>query len=257
MGVASAAVQALGTLFKIGDGGVGAGTQASKTIGTGNQQLKVLAKTAGVAGNSKTFGITVSGTNTAYSQTITATSVSITSATDGGGLATTTVADAISSLYLDATFDANFEATVGTGNGTGVLVAGASGALSGGVDGAEVFTTLGGVTSIAGPGFKADVLDVTHMESPNNFHEKITTLVDGGQLTTIVQFVPNSTQHRSVLTDLKNRTKRNVQIWFADTGGSILQVAGYFIQFAIDSQFQGIYTANLQMELTADYTWIV
>ena len=116
----SIAIPAIGTLLKRGDGGVGAGTKASKTLGTSNQLLKISAKTAGTAGNAKTFGIVVAGNNTAYSQVITANSVLINSATDGSAAATTNVLQAIANLYADATFQANFDASHLPGNGSGV-----------------------------------------------------------------------------------------------------------------------------------------
>ena len=49
------AYSAYGTVIKRGDGGATAATQASRTIGTSNQQIVLKAKTPGAAGNSKTF----------------------------------------------------------------------------------------------------------------------------------------------------------------------------------------------------------
>lgn len=245
-----------GTLIKRGDGGVGAGVQASKTIGTSNQQLKVLAKLAGTAGNSKTFGIVVSGNNTAYSQVITANSVLINSATDGGGLATTTVAQAISNLYVDATFDANFQATVGTGNGTGVLVAGAAAALSGGSDGAEVFTTVGEVTGISLNGRSLELIDATHMESPNTHREYLPSLLDSGELQMTVNFLPGTASQYGLETDRANRTKRNFQlVWTNTTTPNTYSFSGYVTGFdasaAIDDKLSGSVTIKITGPITA------
>lgn len=214
----SVATSGFGTLFKRGDGGVGAGTQASKTIGTSNQQLKVLALLANAAGNSKTFGITVSGT-ASYSQVITANSVAIVSASTTG-TATTTVAQAIASLYANSTFVANFQANTSSGDGSGVLVAGASGVLSGGANGTEAYTTVSEVKGTQGPQRQQAIIEVTHMESPSSYREYIASLLDAGEVTFNMNFT-NVTSQTSVIADLENRVVRNFQIVFITAAATV------------------------------------
>lgn len=249
----SSATSGFGVQVKRGDGGVGAGVQASKTIGTVNQQLKVLAKLAGTAGNSKTFGILVSGT-ASYSQVITANSVLITSASTSG-TATTTVAQAISNLYLDATFDANFQATVGTGDGSGVLVAGASAALSGGSAGTEVFTTIAEVKSVGGPNMQSSIIDVTNMDSANNTREFITNLIDPGELTFAMNFLPTSTSQQGVMTDLRNRTRRNFQLIWTDSAPTTCSLTGIVTGFQITNSMDAAMEANVSIKITGLPSW--
>ncbi len=251
---ATVGTSGFGTLLKRGDGGVGAGTQASKTIGTSNQQLKVLAKAAGTAGNSKTFGIVVSGTSTAYSQVITANSVLINSATDGGGLATTTVAQAISNLYVDSTFVANFQATVGTGNGTGVLVAGAAGVLSSGANGTEIFTTVAEVNNISLNGRSLELIDGTHMESPNSHREYIPSLLDSGEVTFDVNFLPAHAQQVGLETDRTNRVKRNFTLTWTDTAATTYSFSGYVTGFDVQSQIDDKLSGSVTIKITGPIT---
>lgn len=251
----TAATSGSGVQLKKGDGGVGAGVKASKTIGTSNQQLKVQAKVAGTAGNTKTFGIVVAGTSTAYSQVVTANSVLINSATDGGGLATTTVAQAISSLYADAIFDANFQANTSSGTGTGVLVAGASGVLSGGSAGTEIFTTIAEVKSIGGPNMSAAIIDVTNMDSSNNTREFISSWIDPGELTLSCNFLPGSTTQQDLVTAMRNRTRYNYQLIWSDAAATVCAMEGLVTGFQINNQLDAALEASVTIKLTGSPTW--
>lgn len=248
----SIAIPGIGTLLKRGDGGVGAGAKASKTIGTVNQQLKVLAKTAGTAGNSKTFGIVVSGNNTAFSIVVTPTSVLINSATDGSAAATTTVLQAIAALYANADFDANFDATVGTGNGSGVLVAGASGVLSGGTAGTELFTTVPGVIDLGGPNRSRELIDVTSHDSPNLYREFIVGLKDGGSISGELNYKPSEVQHLGINTDFENDVLRNWTVTFRD--GTVVSFAAYVESFEITSAIDQQLKASFSFKITGAVT---
>lgn len=246
--VASLARPGFGAKFYYGDGGVGAGTQASKTIGTSNQQLRVKARYAGTAGNSKTFGIVVSGLSTPYSQVITANSVLINSATDGAGAATTTVLQAIAQLMLSNTFVDNFQADVNSGNGSGVLVAGASASLTGGANGAEVFTEVAEVLSIPGVGITQRTAEVTNMGSPNGWAEHIATgIKEGKPFTLPMNFVANAADQILLFqTRAADGTKNNYRIQFTDSDPTTLTfpaiVTETDIGHEVNSQAQGSVT---------------
>jgi len=244
-----------GVIFKMGDGGVGAGVQASRTIGTSNQQIVLKSKAAGTAGNSKTCSIVVSGNNTAYSQSVTASNVTITSATDGSGNATTTVLQAIANLFLDATFAANWQATVGSGNGSGVLVAGASASLSGGTNGTEVFTAVAEVKSITGPNMSSSVIDVTNMDSANNTREFISSWIDPGELSFACNFLPANVTQQGLATLMQNRTRRNMQLVWSDTAATVCSMAGLVTGFGITNQLDAALEANITIKLTGFPTW--
>ncbi len=111
-----------------------AGVAASATLGTGNSQLKLTNRLAGAFGNAYTLTIVVSGNNTALSVSLANNVYTVTSATNSGGSATSTVNDVIAALAANATISAKVLATAGTGSGTGVVGAGSI-AFSSGVDG--------------------------------------------------------------------------------------------------------------------------
>jgi|GEM_PF-436359 len=243
-----------GTLLQRGDGGVGAGTKASKIIGTSNAQLKVLAKTAGVYGNALTFGIVVSGNSTAYSQVITQTSVLINAATDSGGLSTTTVLQAIANLYASATFDEFFDANISTGTGASVIVAGTSAVLSGGLAGTEVFTTLAEITNISGPGVKLELIDATHMASPNAFREFIPSLLDGTEISFDLNYLPGNANQGGLRSDQLARLVRNYRIVWTDTAASTDSFAGYVTDFTPSAKIDDKLMASATIKITGPIT---
>lgn len=250
---ASVATSAYPTKIKRGDGGVGAGAQAHKTIGATTHQLEIFAKAPGVAGNSKTFGIILDAGSVSYSQVVTANSVLINSATSSG-TATTTVAQAISALYLDPIFVANFQATVASGDGSGILVAGASAALSGGSDGAEVFATISEVRNITGPQRQAATIEVTNMDSPDQYREYITSFLDAGAVTFDMNFTNVATQ-QSVISDLESRVKRNFELIFTTAAGDVTySFAGFVTKFDNNFQMAQQILANVEIKITGPVT---
>lgn len=253
----SEATSGFGTLLKVGDGGVGAGTQASKTFGTSNQQVVIKAKNAGTDGNNKTAGIIVSGASTAFALSVTEDAILITSATDGSSVATTTVNELLYQLMQDDTFAEHWEATRGVGNGTGVLVAGASAALTGGANGTEVFTTIAEIKSITGPTFEVAFAEVTHMESPDAVREFIPTLIDCGEISYTSNFLPENTIQQTVREDLIARTKRNFQLIMSNAAGDVIATwsfAGYHSRFNLQTPLDGAAEITGGVKLTSTIT---
>lgn len=109
-------------------------TKANRSVGSGNSQLLVTAKIAGAIGNQYATRVVVSGNNTALSVTFASNVLTINTATDGSGNSTSTVNDVIAAIYANADASAIFDASDGSGNGTGVLLAAAQANLTAGVD---------------------------------------------------------------------------------------------------------------------------
>lgn len=56
----------------------------------------------------------------------------------------------------------------------------------------QVFQVIANMNDITGPGFSANVVDVTSHSNSNPWRQKITTLLDQGDLTSKVFFIPSS-----------------------------------------------------------------
>jgi len=243
---ASVATSGLGCLLKKGDSGVGAGTKASVEWGTTTAKIRIKAKTAGLAGNGKNITVVVSGSsfvNTA----IDSTQVSITAPTSA------TVAMVIAYLYTVAAFDLYWDADYGAtpGDGTGTITARTVTATSGGLDGTEAFTIVAEVKSISGPNTQTAVVDVTHMLSDNNTREFLPTLIDPGDMSFNVNFLPGNATHSGIRTDQKNRTKRNWKLIYTDSAATTYSFAGYVTGCNITAEIEGVLMAALTIKLTS------
>lgn len=80
--------------------------------------------------------------------------------------------------------------------------------------GTEVFTTIGEVTNIKGPGEKTSPLDATSFDS--TAMEFISGLPDNGELTFDVNFVGSDAQQQGLRTDMRNGTLRNFKLKLND-----------------------------------------
>lgn len=87
----------------------------------------------------------------------------------------------------------------------------------------EGFTTLAEVKDITGPTLAHDTEEVTHHQSPGRFKEKIATLIDGGEVSFALNYLPqNPTQSVSagLLKDMIDHTVRNIKIVLPDAGST-------------------------------------
>ncbi len=85
----------------------------------------------------------------------------------------------------------------------------------------ETFTTIAEVTEIGGPSLVLDPLDVTSHESPGAFREFVGGLLDGGEVTFTINYVPTAGTHdgtTGLVADMVARTVRNYQLIFPDVG---------------------------------------
>jgi len=260
----TAAIAGYATLLKRGDGGAGAATQASRTIGTSNSQIVIKAKAGisnlvGALGNTMSCQIVNGGVSQPLTVSVSGSganaSLTINAATNGSSVITSTVNDIIAACSLNASIDALFDFTTGAGNGTGVIAAAASLAfLASGANGGEAFTTISEVTNVSFSGLKLDFAEATSMDSVNAFKERIATLKDAGTLTFDINFIPNSANQQLITTDFKNRALRNFQLVYTDTSPTTWTFAAYISQFAPSIPVDGKVSANVVLQLTGSIT---
>ncbi|HEY2361204.1 MAG TPA: phage tail tube protein [Candidatus Angelobacter sp.] len=75
----------------------------------------------------------------------------------------------------------------------------------------ETFTAIPELTDLKGPGIKIDIKDVSNMQSPQFFKEKIAGLIDAGQITASMNWIPGNAQQKALLADAFARVTRNFQ----------------------------------------------
>jgi predicted secreted protein len=125
----------------------------------------------------------------------------------------------------------------------------AMGTLLARYDGAA-FTTVAGVKSISGPGFSADVADVTTLAAASGYEEALPTVLRSGEITVSVSWVPDDTGHLAILADFAAGTVQNYQIQFQDTGVTNYQMACYVVGVSITLETTSVVEAELTLKPT-------
>jgi len=93
----------------------------------------------------------------------------------------------------------------------------------------EAFTEVSEVVSIDGPSFSREMVDITHLNPPNDYAEFKAGLKDGGQVTIEGRAIPTDTTHltgtSSLLGLFESGTETNFRITFPDSPASYFEFA--------------------------------
>lgn len=138
-------------------------------------------------------------------------------------------------------------ATIGT-SGFGTLLQRGDGTSN------ESFTTVLEVVNISGPGETLELIDATHMESPSSYREYIPSLLDSGEITFDVNFLPNSTTQNVLRTDLTGRAKSNWQLVFTDSNTTTYSFAAYVTSHEPSAQIDDKLSASITLKVTGPVT---
>lgn len=76
----------------------------------------------------------------------------------------------------------------------------------------EVFTALGEVTNIEGPGVVRETVDATHMGSPNRAREHIAGLMDATEISVTMNYVPGGATEILLNDCLEQVTPKNYRV---------------------------------------------
>ncbi len=119
--------------------------------------------------------------------------------------------------------------------------------------GPEVFTTIAEVLDISGPTLTSDLVDITNMDSAGSYEESLPTILRSGEVTFSVNFLPvNVTQSftAGLIKDFKDRTKRNFELVFTDSGNTTWTFAGYVTNVTPQAPVAGALTMDVTIKLT-------
>jgi predicted secreted protein len=123
--------------------------------------------------------------------------------------------------------------------------------------GSATFVTVAEVKSMSGPSMKGDVIDVTTHSSAASgaWREKISSLLDPGEISFSLNLVPASAGHKALLTDFTGRIKTNYQFVFPDGGSTTWAFTGYMTQFGAKAEVDGVLEADVTVTLTGAPTF--
>jgi len=118
----------------------------------------------------------------------------------------------------------------------------------------EVFTTIGQVVSLQGPGGSATVIDTTNLSSTSK--EKAMGLPDEGQITAEMNLDTDDTAQTGLRTDRDAKTLRNFKITLTDSSpATTLTFAAYVLSFVINSAVDDVIKASVTLEISGAVTW--
>lgn len=115
----------------------------------------------------------------------------------------------------------------------------------------NAWTDIATITDITPPEIAAEDIDVSHMESPNEFKEWQPGWAESGELSCTVQFAKAQNQQLYSLF----RVPKGYRMMFNDApspSGSTLKLDGYISKFGNEVDRAGIVTAKITIKITGE-----
>ena len=121
-----------------------------------------------------------------------------------------------------------------------------------------VYNDIGKITSLAGPSFSADAVDVTNMDSTGQVREFIAGLKDWGEVTfSTVADIDSSgdttNYYSSVITEAKATTTSNWKVTFPNSVN--FTFSALVTGFNIPANTGDAISTDVTLKITGDITW--
>lgn len=115
----------------------------------------------------------------------------------------------------------------------------------------STYTAVSEVTNITWPGYTRDAVDATNMASPNEFREFIPGLMDAGEVTIEINFIPSASD--VIITALTAATAGQFKIAAASGVNIVFSaiVTAYSPQAPLDDKM----SASATFKITGKPTW--
>lgn len=115
------------------------------------------------------------------------------------------------------------------------------------------FLTVAEVKDLTGPGMTTAVLDGTTHTSPAGFREKIASLIDGGEVTFDVNWLPANPTHNNTtgfVALLRTSALKTWRLAWPDAGDTLWEFDGYVTGFSPNAPVEGYLTASVTITVT-------
>jgi predicted secreted protein len=99
--------------------------------------------------------------------------------------------------------------------------------------------------------------DATHHSSTGGWGELIATILRAGSISFDIQYDPAGATHDAttgLIADMTNKTLRNFQLVFPDTGTTTWTVAAYVTGFEPGAPVEGKLTASVELSISGQPT---
>jgi len=114
----------------------------------------------------------------------------------------------------------------------------------------EAFTAIAEVTELSGPGMSLEPLELTHHESTGAWKEFTGGLLDGGEISLSVNFLPTNSTHTGLRDVMVSRVARNFQLVFPDSAATTWQFAALVTGYEPKEPVGGKLSADIKLKLT-------
>lgn len=122
----------------------------------------------------------------------------------------------------------------------------------------ETFATIAEVLDIKGPSMSLETEDVTSHDSTDGWVERIGTLLDGGEISFEMNWLPaNVTQSYTtsgLLLDMTARTKRNFQLVVPAASSLTWTIPALVTKFEPDLKVKGVQRASITLQVSGKPT---
>ena len=124
----------------------------------------------------------------------------------------------------------------------------------------ESYTLIANVGDITGPSYGATIVDVTSHSTSIPWREKITTLLDGGQVTFKLFFIPGDAGHKLLLATFYNRGAAGQaagvppqwSITYPDPSATTVYFTGFISKFPVTATVAGVLEATVTIDVTGE-----
>lgn len=122
---------------------------------------------------------------------------------------------------------------------------------------AETFATIAEVKDIKGPKLTLNTEDVTSHDSTDGWAEQIGTILEGGDVSFDINWLPANVTHShtaGLLKDMVGRTKRNFQLVVPAAASLTWTFAALVTEFQPDLPVKGAQTASIKLQISGKPT---
>ncbi len=121
----------------------------------------------------------------------------------------------------------------------------------------ENFSTIAEVKDIGGPKLKLNTADVTSHSSTDGWKEVIGTILEAGEVSAKINFIPTNSTHSystGLIKDMLARTKRNFKIVFPDAGSTTWLLPALVTGFEPSEPVDGVLEADITLTISGKPT---
>jgi len=116
------------------------------------------------------------------------------------------------------------------------------------------FVDIAEVHSISGPNITAEIIDCTHMDSPNGYEELLPGIKTGGEVTIEVGYIPDNTTHQALKTKMDNRELTDFKIVFPNTAETEMTFSAYITGLSIDVSVKELLGGTFTLRISGAVT---